>query len=434
MAIALDVEHEARSKFPSLKTGYLFADNAGGSQCLKEVVDRVSDYLLNTNVQLGADYSVSQVSTRRVLSEAPQATATLINAASPDEIVFGSSSTMSTENLARSLEHDIQAGEEIIVTSEHECNVGPWVRCAKRREATIAHWLPRTTSARNPYAVTTHISDLVDLINSKTRLVAITACSNILGEFIPVKKVIEAIRKRGKEQGVRKIQVCVDCVAYAPHRRIDVQDWDVDFVVFSYYKVYGPHLSAMYVRKAAHGSLTTLAHYFLDPEAAKAYKLQPGGPGYELCYASTGVLSYFFSLDGSSNAKGDSEKLNATFDRIAAHEQILVQPLIAFLLSKKDQGVRIVGSESSDKAVRAPTISFVVRPEGKAPVSSKAIVTKFDALGDIGVRYGHFYAHRLLTNLGLNPEDGVVRISLVHYNTSAEVQKLITTLESILGA
>lgn len=161
---------------------------------------------------------------------------------------------MSLENLARSLEHDIQAGEEIIVTSEHESevidaaafnaftnfisgNVGPWVRCAARRKATLAHWLPRTTSPHNPYAVTTHISDLVDLITSKTRLVAITACSNILGEFIPVKKVIEAIRRRGKEQGARKIEVCVDCVAYAPHRRIDVQDWDVDFVVFSYYKV-----------------------------------------------------------------------------------------------------------------------------------------------------------------------------------------------------
>jgi hypothetical protein len=147
--------------------------------------------------------------------------------------------------------------------------------------------------------------------------------------------------------------------------------------------VYGPHLSAMYVRKAAHESLTTLAHYFHDPKAAKAYRLQPGGPGYELCYGSTAVLPYFLSLDGSSDAKDDSAKLNAAFDRIAEHEETLVQPLIAFLLSKKDQGVRIVGSESSDKVLRAPTISFVVRPEGKAPVSSKAIVAKFDALGDV---------------------------------------------------
>lgn len=188
------------------------------------------------------------------MSEAPQATATLVNAASPDEIVFGSSTTMSIENLARSIEYDIHPDEEIILTGEHESeinpistshgstnlalgNVGPWVRCAERRKAKLVYWLASTTSKENPYAVSQSISNLVDLITSKTRIVAITACSNVLGELIPVKKVIEAIRKRGREQGARKIEVCVDCVAYAPHRRIDVQDWDVDFAVFSYYKV-----------------------------------------------------------------------------------------------------------------------------------------------------------------------------------------------------
>jgi len=103
-----------------LDSGFIFADNAGGSQTTKGVVDRIADYLFNTNVQLGADYSVSIESTRRVLSEGPAAAAKLINAKSPDEIVFSASSTMNLENLARGLENDIHSGDEFIVTGEHE--------------------------------------------------------------------------------------------------------------------------------------------------------------------------------------------------------------------------------------------------------------------------------------------------------------------------
>ena len=108
-----------RSKFPSLESGYIFADNAGGSQCLSSVVSCISDYLLNTNVQLGADYSVSVKSTQRV-ADGVEAARQLFNAASVDEISLGSSSTMLAENLARALEADVLSDEEIIVTGEHE--------------------------------------------------------------------------------------------------------------------------------------------------------------------------------------------------------------------------------------------------------------------------------------------------------------------------
>lgn len=111
---------KARANFPALKTGYIFADNAGGSQVTQSVVDRISDYLINTNVQIGADYSVSVESTRRSMTEAPEQAAKLFNARSPSELVFSSSSTMNLENLARALESDIKMGDEFIVTTEHE--------------------------------------------------------------------------------------------------------------------------------------------------------------------------------------------------------------------------------------------------------------------------------------------------------------------------
>lgn len=117
--MSLDIQ-AVRTAFPALASGYLYADNAGGSQCLGDVVSRISDYLLNTNVQLGADYSVSVSSTNRVSSGA-EAARELFNAASVDEIAYGSSSTMLVENLARAIEADVQPGEEIIVTGEHEC-------------------------------------------------------------------------------------------------------------------------------------------------------------------------------------------------------------------------------------------------------------------------------------------------------------------------
>ncbi len=117
--MTLDID-KARSQFPALKSGFIFADNAGGSQTAVGVADRVYDYLMNTNVQLGADYSVSVLSTQKVTIQAPEDAAKLINAASPDEIVFGSSSSANMENLARSLDNDIQQGDEFILTGEHE--------------------------------------------------------------------------------------------------------------------------------------------------------------------------------------------------------------------------------------------------------------------------------------------------------------------------
>ena len=113
---------QTRSHFPALNSGYIFADNAGGSQAAKEVVDRISDYLLNTNVQLRGGYSLSVLSTSRV-SEGPKEAAKLFQAQSPDEIVFGSSSTLNLENLSRGLDNDIQPGDEFIVTGDHE---GMW--------------------------------------------------------------------------------------------------------------------------------------------------------------------------------------------------------------------------------------------------------------------------------------------------------------------
>jgi selenocysteine lyase/cysteine desulfurase len=116
-------------------------------------------------------------------------------------------------------------------------NVGPWKKLAARKGAVIKYWNPKPTLPVNPYSVALAIPDLLPLISFRTRIVAFTACSNILGSIIPVEEVVKAIRERAAKEGTKKLEICVDCVAYAPHRKIDVQKWDVDYCYFSFYKV-----------------------------------------------------------------------------------------------------------------------------------------------------------------------------------------------------
>lgn len=420
----MDIQ-KARASFPSLRSGYVFADNAGGSQTCQQVLNRIVDYLSNTNVQLGANYSVGVQSNQRI-AEGLETAALLFNATSVDEVGFGPSSTMVFENIARAMDSDIEPGDEFIITEEHEANCGPWKRLAERRGAVVKYWCTSPDSKGNPYSLGYSIVNLLSLVSAKTRLVAITACPNILGSILPVAEIVKALRKRAKELGAQKVEVSVDCVAYAPHRRIDVQKWDIDYCAFSLYKVYAAHNAAFYVRSAALlSSLSKVVHHFLQVDS-KPYKVQVGGPGYELVYSATGAVPYLLSLTPENN-------LDASFDAIAVHEQLLLQPLLSFLTDPKqyDRGVRVVGSGEVN-ILRVPTLSFIV--VGQNAVKSKDIVGFFDRKGGIGIRYGHFYAYSLVANMKpkLDVEDGVVRISLVHYNTVEEVKKILEVLKETL--
>ncbi|KAG1815873.1 pyridoxal phosphate-dependent transferase [Suillus variegatus] len=407
---SLDID-EVHACFPSLQSGYIYADNAGGSQTTQGVINQIVDYLTNTNVQLGADYFVGVLSNKR-MDEGSFTAAELFNAASIDEVGFGPSLTMILKNIARALENDIQSGDEFIVSYEHGANNGPWKHLAERRNAVVKYWEPTPVSAENPYSVAYKVEELLPLISSRTRLVTITACSNILGLLVPVEEAVKALRQHAKELGARKVEVSVDCVAYAPHRKMDV---------------YGTHNAAVYVRSAAlQTSLTSIVHHFLKVDD-KPYKLQPGGPGYELVYGAMAIMPYLKSLT-------PEDDLKASFNAITNHEQTLLSPLLHFLMDAKqvDRGVRIVG-RSKINLSRVPTVSFVI--VGQNVIKSKDVVGVFDKKGGIGIQYGHFYTYSLINNLWpkLDVNDGVVRISLVHYNTVKEVEKILDILREVLA-
>jgi selenocysteine lyase/cysteine desulfurase len=157
-----------------------------------------------------------------------------MNASSSKDIVFGSSTTALVTNLAYALEHGgwLSPGDEItLCDADHEANIGPWLRLARHLNLTVKWW--KTTVTPDLTGSVPELETLEALVSEKTRIVAFTACSNILGQQTDVKGVVELVRR--KSGG--KAKTCVDCVAYAPHGRMDVQEWGVDFCVFSYYKV-----------------------------------------------------------------------------------------------------------------------------------------------------------------------------------------------------
>lgn len=401
-----------RSNFPALQNDWVFFDNAGGTQTVQQVGEKIQDYLFNSNVQLGASYEISQESGNRV-EEAQKIWAKAINANQASEVVFGSSTTALLQNLSRSMVQNFKPGDEVIVTNcDHEANIGPWINMEKSG-IVVKTW------KINPETFTLELDDLAKLMTDKTKLVAFTHVSNILGSINPVKEITKFIHDRGAK-------VCVDGVAYAPHRLVNVRDWDVDFYVFSLYKVYGPHYALLYIRQNQLDELPAINHFFIG-NSEGAYKLQPGNVNYELSYGCTGITDYF-DLLYSSHFEEKNENLHfriqKVFDLIALHEEDLAKPLLEFLRNKK--GVRIIGNTSADKNKRVPTIAFSV--DG---VKSSEIPLKVDP-SKIAIRWGDFYARRLIIDLGLFEWDGIVRVSMVHYNTMGEVERLINILDEIL--
>ncbi len=399
-----------RKNFPALDKDWIYFDNAGGTQTAKQVADRISDYLLTTNVQLGASYEVSVQSGARV-EEAQQKWAEVINAANPSEVAFGSSTTMLLQSLARSFSETLKPGDEIIVTNcDHEANIGPWVRLQKLG-IVIKTWKV------NPDTFELKTDELEKLMTDKTRLVAFTHVSNIIGTINPVKEITKFIHDRGA-------LVCVDGVAYAPHRLVDVQDLDVDFYVFSLYKVYGPHYSLLYGKHEHFEMLPGINHFFIDEIP---YKLQPGNVNYELSYGTLGIIDYFRSVYENENKRDKvslHKQVSAVFDRIENHEEQLSAVLMDFLKTKSK--VNLIGDLSHVKEIRVPTISFIVKGEKSSNITQKTDDHK------IAIRYGDFYARRLIEELGLSEQDGVVRVSMVHYNSIEEVEQLVTALDRIV--
>jgi cysteine desulfurase family protein (TIGR01976 family) len=398
-----------RSRFPALASGFGYMDNAGGSQVPGAVADAVRDYMLTSYAQLGADYPASQRATKTV-ADAHAFVNTLMNGEGVGKVVFGSSSSTLCRMLANCFAEVLTEGGEVVVaTSGHEANVHPWVKLGKYG-ATVKHWEP------NPGTGVCELSTLQGMLSARTRVVAFPHVSNILGGVEEIGPCIEAAHRVGA-------RVVVDGVAYAPHLPIDVAAWQADFYVFSCYKVFGPHMAALFGSHAALADLTGPNHPFIAREAIPD-KFELGGVLHEGCAGLLALQPYLNFMAGRpESAPFERSTVVDAFRTMFSLEDKLSAQLLEFLRSKPS--VRIVGPSHSGPR-RVPTISFV-----HDSVPSKVIAdTALKA--NIGMRWGHFYSVRLLERMGINPDAGVARVSFAHYNTAEEVARLIGALDEVL--
>ncbi len=401
-----------RARFPALGTDWTLLDNAGGSVPARAVIDVATDYMQRHQVQLGASYGLSAEAAERV-QRGREAAARLVNA-DANSVVLGSSATMLARILASALAPTLEPGDEIIVTNlDHEANIGPW-RALEERGVVLREW------RFHPERHTLELEGLEPLLNERTQLVAFTHCANVVGTIHDVAAITRRVHAAGAA-------VCVDGVAFAPHRRVDVQALDVDYYLLSLYKTYGPHLGLLYGKPERLAALRNQNHFFIGEENVP-YKLEPGNVNHELTASLVGITDYLDELHAETFPQmrdaPPAQRLDQVFEAIAQQEEQLVEPLLAFL--RDHPRVNVLGSTDAARAHRAPTVAFTVdgRDAGELP----------PLLDErrIAVRCGHFYAYRAMRDMGLLERGGVVRASLVHYNTPAEIAALISALDDVL--
>ena len=398
-----------RSAFPALAGDTAFLENAGGSQVPAAVADRIRDYMVSSYVQLGAGYALSQKATATV-DEAHDFVRLLFNG-SDGEVILGPSTSALLLMLATGYSKVLSPGDEVVVAQiGHEANIGPWKGLADSG-IELRWW------EMDPSDFSSPLGALEGLLSDRTALVAFPHVSNLLGEILDVSAITGLAHRAGA-------RVVVDGVAFAPHRVMDVAAWGVDYYAYSTYKVYGPHMAAMWASRDALSELQGPNHFFI-PDTELPYKFELGGVCHEGCAGILGLRDYLELLAGVGEPGAlDRTGVEHAFEVMTACELPLQARLVEYLRSRPD--VRIIGPAHGGPS-RVGTVSLVHDTK-----SSREITEVVDGSG-IAIRHGHMYAYHLCEALGRDIEDGVVRVSLVHYNTPEEIERLIGVFDRALG-
>ncbi len=410
--ISLDIDY-VKAQFPAFKdplsSKWSFFENAGGSYVPINVIKHLNNFMTSTKVQPYAEFDISKIAGNN-MDKATELFAEMINARK-DEIIIGASTTMNMYVLSNAMKHFIKPGDEVIVTNQdHEANIGAWRRL-ESYGAVIKEWKINTENAE------LEIEDLKALLTNKTKIVAVTHCSNIVGSI----NNLQSIAKLVHEYNAFLVG---DGVSYAPHGLPNVKDLDVDFYTFSLYKTYGPHLGLLYGKKEILNQLPNQNHEFLEGDVP--YTLNPGGPNHEELSCLVGIYEYFNNLynhhfpDENNTLRKKIEKIN---ELISNHEEQIANPLLEYLNSRND--IKLIGKKKIENKNRAPTIAFTFVNQSSKKISDQLVKN------GIATRNDNFYAWRCLKALGIDVDDGVVRTSMVHYNTHEDVEKLISVLKKI---
>ncbi|CAI2516296.1 cysteine desulfurase-like protein [Serratia liquefaciens] len=400
----------ARAQFSALTQHYndqpvIFFDGPGGSQVSRGVLEKMTDYLGKYNANLGGHYFSSHL-TGEVMNHARESVRALLNAPTPDNIIFGMNMTSLTFHLSRIISRHWQAGDEIIVTElDHYANVSSWQQAANDKQVTV-HQIPLQQSD-----CSLDVARLCEQITAKTRLVAVTYASNVTGSIVDIKTITEAAHRVGA-------QVYVDAVHYAPHNLIDVQALGCDFLVCSAYKFFGPHIGMAYI---APQWLQRLQPYKVEPATdVGPGRFETGTQSFEGLAGVTAAVEYLaqWGTPGASLR----QRLQESFADYHRHEENLCRYFLQRLQQIDD--VQLYGSPLADSQRRTPTFALTFKRHAPEQVARR--------LGrhNICVGSGHFYAQGLIQRLNLQDSGGVLRIGMMHYNTLQEIDTLFELLVS----
>jgi cysteine desulfurase family protein (TIGR01976 family) len=383
--VTFDVE-AVRARYSALRQPLAFFDGPGGTQVPDEVIEAVSRYYRESNANVSGPYETSR-RTEALVAQARETAARFLGSA-PEEVVFGANMTTLAFTLTRTFGREWREGDQILVTKlDHDANVSPWLELAHDRGLEV-----RFVDIRDD--TTVDLADLERLLTDRTRVVAFPIASNAVGTLTDAQRVVELAHSAGA-------LAWADAVHYGPHGRIDVADWDVDVLICSPYKFFGPHLGLAYGRGDL---LERLRPYKVRPASNEplGHRFETGTLPHELLAGFVAAVEYIDSIG---------------WDAIRAHERTLGERFLAGL----PDGVTLYGLPTMDG--RVATFAFNV--EG-VPTREAAA-----RLGDAGfaVWQGNYYAVEVMKRLGLG--DGAVRAGIVHYNTAAEVDGLLDAIAAI---
>jgi cysteine desulfurase family protein (TIGR01976 family) len=406
-----------RGQFPALSQMVgdqpaIFFDGPGGTQVPQRVIDAIGDYLIHANSNTHGAFQTS-ARTDNAIVAAHAAMADFLGC-DPDEVVFGPNMTTLTFAMSRAIGRELQPGDEIVVTRlDHDANVSPWVALEER--GVVIRYVDIDVED-----CTLDMDDLRRQINARTKLVAVGYASNAVGTINDVAEVTRLAHSVGA-------LAYVDAVHYAPHGPIDVREIGCDFLACSPYKFFAPHMGTLYGKRE---HLQRLRPYKVRPASDGAPdRWETGTKNHEGMAGVTAAIEYLAELGARQSGTAHSNRraaLLAAMSSIRDYERGLAEQLIAGLLGVP--GLTFYGIREPERfGQRTPTVS--IRVEGHPPRELAA------ALGQRGIFTwdGNYYALNLTERLGVEESGGMLRIGLAHYNTSAEVERLLAALHDIAG-
>ncbi len=376
-----------RARFSALDRRLAFFDGPGGTQCPDEVIDAIANYLREDNANIGAPYETS-VHTVELVERAHETAGRFLRC-HPGEIAFGPSMTSLNFLLTRALGRTLKPGDEVVCTRlDHDANVAPWLALADDLGVVV-----RFAGVHEDLSL--DLGDLESQLSGRTKVVAFPIASNAVGTTPDVDRIVELAHGAGA-------LAWADAVHYGPHGPIDAAGWDVDVLLCSPYKFFGPHLGLAFGKREF---LESLKPYKVRPATDEPVgrRFEHGTAQHELLAGFVAAVEYIESLG---------------WEAMTAHERALGQRFLDGL----PDAVQLYGLRTM--AGRVPTFAFNLPGRTAEEVATEL------AAREIAVWHGDYYAVEIMKQLGLE-ETGAVRAGFVHYNTADEVDRLLAALDEL---